>query len=98
MAQEREEIKADAERLRRDRQRLERDSKRVLSALPTKKERTEIEDLREKLARAREDQRAKDTKQRHTVDRLRAQIVDLQTEVAELKGEAPARAADPGRR
>ena len=87
MAQEREEIKADAERLRRDRQRLERDSKRVLSALPTKKERTEIEDLREKLARAREDQRAKDTKQRHTVDRLRAQIVDLQTEVAELKGE-----------
>ena len=87
MAQEREEIKADAERLRRDRQRLERDSKRVLSALPTKKERTEMEDLREKLARAREDQRAKDTKQRHTVDRLRAQIVDLQTEVAELKGE-----------
>ena len=65
MAREREEIKADAERLRRDRQRLERDSKRVLSALPTKKERTEIEDLREKLARAREDQRAKDTKQRH---------------------------------
>ena len=49
MAREREEIKADAERLRRDRQRLERDSKRVLSALPTKKERTEIENLREKL-------------------------------------------------
>ena len=87
IASEREEIKADADRLRRDRQRLERDSKRVLSALPTKKERTEMDDLREKLARAQEDQRAKDTKQRHTVDRLRAQIADLQTECAELKGE-----------
>ena len=87
IASEREEIKADADRLRRDRQRLERDSKRVLSALPTKKERTEMDDLKEKLARAQEDQRAKDTKQRHTVDRLRAQIADLQTECAELKGE-----------
>ena len=46
-----------------------------------------MDDLREKLARAQEDQRAKDTKQRHTVDRLRAQIADLQTECAELKGE-----------
>ena len=86
MAQEREEIKADAERLRRD-SRGWSATQRVLSALPTKKERQRLRTSREKLARAREDQRAKDTKQRHTVDRLRAQIVDLQTEVAELKGE-----------
>jgi centromere protein J len=99
IAAEREEIKADADRLRRDRQRLERDSKRVLSALPTKKERTEMDDL---TGKTRTSARGP-TREGHQAAAHRGQAPRADRRPADgvrgaQGGEAPARAANPGRR
>jgi hypothetical protein len=81
-------LEAQAERVRRDRQRLERDARRAAEAgSTTKRERTELESLREALAKATEEAKAKDAKHRAAADRLRRQVNDLRDEVDELKGE-----------
>jgi centromere protein J len=81
-------LEAQAERVRRDRQRLERDARRAAEAgSTTKRERTELESLREALAKATDEAKAKDAKHRAAADRLRRQVNDLRDEVDELKGE-----------
>ena len=74
--------------MRRDRHRLERDARRAAeTGSVTKRERTELESLKEVLAKATEEAKAKDAKHRAAADRLRRQVADLRDEVDELKGE-----------
>ena len=82
------ELEQRAERVRRDRQRLERDTRRAAeNGAATKRERTELESLKEALAKATEEAKTRDAKHRAAADRLRRQVADLRDEVDELKGE-----------
>lgn len=65
------------ERLRRERCALERQS-RTLAKLPTRKERSEIEAMEAVVEQSRKEARAKDSRHKLTVERLRRQIVSLQ--------------------
>jgi hypothetical protein len=65
------------ERLRRERAALERQS-RNLAKLPSRKERAEIEALEAVVEQLHKDAKAKDARQKLTVERLRRQIVTLQ--------------------
>ena len=82
------ELEQRAERVRRDRQRLERDTRRAAeNGAATKRERTELESVKEALAKATEEAKTRDAKHRAAADRLRRQVADLRDEVDELKGE-----------
>jgi hypothetical protein len=65
------------ERLRRERANLERQS-RTLAKLPTRKERAEIEAMEAVVEQSRKEAKAKDSRHKLTVERLRRQIVSLQ--------------------
>ena len=75
--------------IKRDRQRLERESRRLAQAekAPTKKERSELESLRAQLATTLDDQKTRDARHRHSLERLQARVAELQREQTELKEE-----------
>ena len=78
------ECEEERQRLQREKVALTRDRERML-ALPTKEERNEANFLREQLERNEAEFAAQQKRAKLTADRLRQQIVDLTTEVGELR-------------
>jgi len=76
----------DERRARKEAHELEM-KRRALLHLPSKKERDDLQTLRDALAAEREAAKAKDRSHRMNEDRLRRQIGALQDEVGELRGE-----------
>jgi hypothetical protein len=63
---------------------LEQQSKAILK-VPTKKERGEIDELKDELVKVREEMKSKEARHKLVAERLRAQIAELSERNEELR-------------
>ncbi|WZN67272.1 putative T-complex protein [Chloropicon roscoffensis] len=74
-------------KIKRDRRVLDQQSRTLLSKIPNKKDREEIQQLQELLEKERQQQKRKERAHRMNEDRLRRQVAELQRRAEELKDE-----------